>query len=265
MYTLKYLFYSSIYIKIIILSLSVMLSIIIAMGMSKIKKIIMIKNYIKSFEEQFWSGIDLTQFYEANHENNLNHPLGMIFRAVFEEWQASQSLATLANAKADIKERMLNVAHKQKVKIMQTCENYMDALTTFIHVSPFVGLLGTTLGLIDVFYNLDLENGLTLSNAGIGIGGSLICIVFALLVVITAMPLFWFFNMKNQEISDQIDGYIIDLLHIFGRSLDGTATNGAPAQPANFGAQMVQPQPVEETHTNPEPPSSGDAAFLDDI
>ena len=84
MYTLKYLFYSSFYIKLVVISLSFILTLIVAMGMSKIKKVIIIKNYINSFEEQFWSGIDLTQFYEANKEN-LNHPLGMIFKAIFED------------------------------------------------------------------------------------------------------------------------------------------------------------------------------------
>ena len=265
MYTLKYLFYSSFYIKLVVISLSFILTLIVAMGMSKIKKVIIIKNYINSFEEQFWSGIDLTQFYEANKEN-LNHPLGMIFKAIFEEWQASENIRRLANAKADIKERMLNVAHKQKVIIMQTCETYMDALSTFIHSAPFLGLLGTTLGLIDVFYNLDLENGLTLTNAGIGIGGSLICIVFAMLVVIIAMPLFWFFNMKIQDISDRIDGYIIDVINIFGRSLDSIAVNGIQAQPADAGAQLAQPQPIKKARPEPEPVSSGsDSSFLDDI
>ena len=231
MYTLKYLFYSSIYIKLIVISLTLILVIIMAMGISKFKKLMFIKNYIKSFEQQFWSGIDLTQFYEANKEQNLNHPLGMIFKAVFEEWKASANLQSLANAKADIKERMLNVAHRQKVLIMQTCENYMDALSTFIHCSPFLGLL---------------------------IGGSLVCIVFSLIVVVIAMPAFWFFNMKIQEISDKVDGFIIDLLHIFGRNLDGTAVNGAPAQPANAGAQMMQQQPIKEAKPEPRPVSSGD-------
>jgi len=245
MYTLKYLFYSSIYIKVIFVSLVVILSVMFAMGLSKFKKLMYIKSYIKSFEEQFWSGIDLTQFYEQNKEN-LNHPLGMIFKAVWEEWIASAGLRTNATSKADIKERMLNIAHKQKVAIMQVVEVYMDALSTFIHCAPFLGLLGTTLGLIDVFYNLDLENGLTLTNAGVGIGGSLVCLVISLLVVIIAMPLYWFFNMKIQDISDRIDGYIIDLLHILGRSLDGSAVNGIQKAPEDTGSQLMQQNAVQE-------------------
>ena len=150
MYTIKYLFYSSFSIKLIVVLLFFSLSFAIAIGMSKLKKIIVIKKYIQSFEEQFWSGIEITQFYEANHENNLNNPLGMIFKAVFEEWRANESLVNIST-KQDIKERMLNVAHKKKVTVMRTCEKYMDTLTALIKIAPFLGLLGTILGLIDVF------------------------------------------------------------------------------------------------------------------
>ena len=77
------------------------------------------------------------------------------------------------------------------------------------------------------------------------------------------MPLYWFFNMKIQEISDKIDGYIIDLLHILGRSLDGIAVNGPSPQQANVGAQMVQQQVVKEAPKQATPVSSG--SFDDDV
>ncbi|GEM_PF-5592128 len=245
MYTLKYLFYSSFYIKVIVIGLVVMLAMIVAMGLSRLKKLKYIQAYIQSFEEQFWSGIDLSNFYESNKEN-LSHPLGMIFKAIWEEWLASSSLQTSAGAKPDIKERMLNTAHVQKVKIMRTCENYMDALAMFIKVAPFLGLMGTVIGMIDIFYNIDIENGITIVSSGIGIGGALVCLVFALLVVIISMPIYWYFNMKIQEISDRIDGYIVDLLHILGRALDGTAVNGVVPSQASSGSQFVQQQPVKE-------------------
>lgn len=271
MYALKYLFYASIYIKLIVVGLVVMLGLVIAMGLSKYKKLAYIGSYIKSFEKQFWSGIDLTQFFEANKEQNLNHPLGMIFKAVFEEWQASESLRGMAMAKADIKERMLNVAHKQKVLILQTCERYVDTLVAIIRIAPFLGSLGTILGMMDVFYNIDLENGLTINDASVGIGSSLVCMVFSLVVAILSMVMFWFFNMKIQSISDQVDGFIVDLLHILGRGLDGTAVNGSPAPSATAGSQTMQqqvksaPAEAKPASSTTSSESSSSSVFDDDI
>jgi len=227
MYTIKYLFYSSIYIKLIVLFLFFSLSLIVAIGLSKIKKLLAIKSYIKSFEEQFWSGIQIKQFYEANHEKNLNHPLGLIFKAAYEEWKEDENLIKVESLRQDIKERILNATHCQKISIMRVCENYMDILSTFIHAIPFIGLLGTVIGLIDVFYNLDLENGITLNTAGIGIGGALICLVFSTIATIIAMFLFWYFDKNIQHISDSIDKYIIELLNLLFRNIDSTDLNNS--------------------------------------
>ena len=229
MYALKYFFYSSIYIKIIIIGMVFFLILVFAMGINKIKKLNYINSYINEFETQFWSGIDLTQFYQSN-KDNLNHPLGMIFKAVFEEWQASESLRGQISARQNIKERMINVANMQKIKVMQTCEQYLDTLSLFIHISPFIGLIGTIIGIIDVFYNIDLQNGLNLPTVSIGIGGSLICILLSVIVVCISMVLFWFFNLKLQKIMDEMDSFIVDYVHILCRGLDGISTTNEQSQ-----------------------------------
>lgn len=252
MFAVKYLFYSSIYIKVIALILIASLPVVVAMALSKLKRISYINSYIKEFEKTFWSGISLDQFYEANKEN-LSHPLGMIFKAVFEEWQADAPLRNSLSAKGDIKERMLNVAHTQKVKILQTCEHYLDALRMFIHTAPFIGLLGTILGVIDVFYNIDVSNGLTISSVAYSLGGSLVCLVLAILVVILSMFVHWFFDMKLQEVSDKIDGFIVDFLHILGRTLDGTATQGTPAPDTSAQQQLMPPQPSNNSAGQQQP------------
>lgn len=271
MYTIKYLFYSSFSIKIIVTLLLFFLSLTIAIGISKIKKIIVIKKYIQSFEEQFWSGIEITQFYEANHKNNLNNPLGMIFKAVFEEWRASETLINF-NTKQDIKERMLNVAHEKKITTMRTCEKYMDALTALIKIAPFLGLLGTIFGLIDVFYNLDLENGITITSAGIGIGGSMICLVFSLIVTITSMILFWFFDMNVKDVSDKIDGYIVDLLHFFYRNMDKIIAGGQDMNMAynninqiKHEQQTTAPAKSVEQQGQNEQPKHSESSTEDDV
>ena len=161
MFFLKYFLTSTLYVKMAIILLFVMVIVALTMALTKFKRIRYINSYIKSFEETFWSGISLDDFYRQNSEN-LNHPLGMVFKAVYEEWEASEHIRTNVYNKPDIKERMLNVANVQKLKVLHTCEKYLDTLELFIKSAPFVGLFGTIIGMIDVFYNIDLQNGLNI-------------------------------------------------------------------------------------------------------
>lgn len=210
----------------------------ITMALTKFKRLNYINSYIKSFEETFWSGISLDDFYKKNSEN-LNHPLGMIFKSVYEEWLANDKLKTQIGSKADIKERMLNVANVQKISVLKTCERYLDTLSLFVYITPFLGLLGTIIGIIDVFYTLDIENGLTILSAGAGIGGSLISVALSMCVVLISMFFYWWFNLKMRDVNDKLDGFIVDLLNILGRGLDGTATQGPSVDNSISGASQI--------------------------
>ena len=219
MFFLKYFALSSVYVKLIIVILCLIMILSLTMALSKFKRLNYINSYIKSFEETFWSGTALDEFYKTN-KDDLKHPLGMIFKAVYEEWENSANIRTKFNSKSDLKERMLNVAHIQKMNTLKVCERYLDILALFVYLSPFLGLLGTIIGLIDVFYNLDIENGLTILSSATGIGGSLISIVIAMISAIIAMFFHWWFNLKLRDVSDKIDVFIVDLLNLLGRELD---------------------------------------------
>ena len=241
----------------------------LTMALTKFRRVSYINAYIKSFEKTFWSGISLDEFYESN-KANLSHPLGMIFKAVYEEWKNNDKLKNHIGSKADIKERMLNIAHVQKVSILQTCDRYLDFLALFIHSAPFLGLLGTVFGLIEIFYSIDIANGISASTSIASIGSSLIVVVASIFVVLLSMLIHWYFNLKLRDTSDKIDSFIVDLLHIFGRSLDETATQGTNVDNGMSGASQVF-QPMQEMNDSNDnnntqrPPKQTRSSADDDI
>ena len=239
MFFLKYFITSSLYVKIAIILLITMIMIALTMALTKFKRIRYINSYIKSFEDTFWSGISLDDFYHQNSEN-LNHPLGMIFKAIYEEWEASENIRTNVYNKQDIKERMLNVANVQKLKILHTCEKYLDTLELFIKSAPLVGFFGTIIGMIDVFYNLDLQNGLNILSTATGIGESLLCITASIAVSALSMLIHWWFNGKLREVSDKVDSFIVDVINIFARNLDASAINNIPTTTQNTQTNTQQ-------------------------
>ena len=249
MFFLKYFITSSLYVKVAIILLFVMVIITLTMALTKFKRIRYISSYIKSFEETFWSGISLDDFYHQNSEN-LNHPLGMIFKSVYEEWEASENIRTNVYNKQDIKERMLNVANVQKLKILHTCEKYLDTLELFIKSDPFVGLFGTIIGMIEVFYNIDLQNGLNILSTATGIGEALLCVMASVVVALLSMLIHWWFNGRLRDVGDKVDGFIVDVINIFARNLDGLATDNAPIITHNNTQQTTQQTIVQPDVTN---------------
>ena len=244
MFFLKYFLTSTLYVKMAIILLFVMVIVALTMALTKFKRIRYINSYIKSFEETFWSGISLDDFYRQNSEN-LNHPLGMVFKAVYEEWEASENIRTNVYNKPDIKERMLNVANIQKLKVLHTCEKYLDTLELFIKSAPFVGLFGTIIGMIDVFYNIDLQNGLNILSTATGIGESLLCVITSVAVVLLSMLIHWWFNGKLRDVNDKVDSFIVDVINIFARNLDSSAINSTP--PATQTIQTTAQQVIVNT------------------
>ena len=245
MYALKAIITSGIYVQVIFGVLIFGIIMMVAMAFSKRKKLAYINSYITEFEKTFWSGISLDQFYESNKEN-LSHPLGLIFKGVMDEWNACAAFRNNIGSKTDVKERMLNIAHIKKIETMKVCENYLDILRLFIHGAPFLGLLGTIMILINVFYNVDLENGLTITTTGKGIASSLVCIMFSIFDVIVAMGIHFVFDRKAQKVSDKMDAFIVDFLNILTRSIDANTVGGSflPA-PVNM-PQMNDIQQVEQ-------------------
>ena len=77
--------------------------------------------------------------------------------------------------------------------------------------------------MVDVFYNIDLQNGLNIISAATGIGESLLCIIISVCVVLLSMLIHWWFNGQLRNISDKVDSFIVDVINIFARNLDGLA------------------------------------------
>ena len=245
MYALKAIITSGIYVQVIFGVLIFGIIMMVAMAFSKRKKLAYINSYITEFEKTFWSGISLDQFYESNKEN-LSHPLGLIFKGVMDEWNACAAFRNNIGSKADVKERMLNIAHIKKIETMKVCENYLDILKLFIHGAPFLGLLGTIMILINVFYNVDLENGLTIATTGKGIASSLVCIMFSIFDVIVAMGIHFVFDRKAQKVSDKMDAFIVDFLNILTRSVDANTVGGGFLPAPVSMPQMNMQQQVEQ-------------------
>jgi biopolymer transport protein ExbB len=116
--------------------------------------------------------------------------------------------------KAEIKE-LIEDHGRQEVPFL---ERYLTMLGTIASISPFLGLLGTVVGLLRVFDAISQEGGVT--NAAIlssGIQNALITTVAGLCVAIPSLVAYNYFARRAESLVLEVERISLRLLNILKR------------------------------------------------
>lgn len=116
--------------------------------------------------------------------------------------------------KAEIKE-LIEDYGRQEVPFL---ERYLTMLGTIASISPFLGLLGTVVGLLRVFDAISQEGGVT--NAAIlssGIQNALITTVAGLCVAIPSLVAYNYFARRAESLVLEVERISLRLLNILKR------------------------------------------------
>ena len=142
-----------------------------------------------SFEKRFWSGMDLSQLYrEGSSQQKENQPTGgmeNIFRAGFKEFMRLRqqggvsSEGVMAGA-----QRAMRVAYSREEEKL---EKNLPFLATVGSVTPYIGLFGTVIGIMNSFIGLAEQNQATLQVVAPGIAEALIATAMGLFAAIPAV------------------------------------------------------------------------------
>ncbi len=140
------------------------------------------------FEEQFWSGIDLSELYKQGNERaNAGEIPGMesIFRAGFKEFsRLAQQRGLESEAIMDGAQRAMRVAMSRQE---ETLERHLPFLATVGSTSPYIGLFGTVIGIMNSFRGLANATQATLATVAPGISEALVATAMGLFAAIPAV------------------------------------------------------------------------------
>ncbi len=120
----------------------------------------------------------------------------------------------------EIDKIMETVRMEQRVNL----ERYLGILGTLGNTAPFIGLLGTVLGIIKAFKDLASSAGAGPEVVMVGIAEALIATAFGLGVAIPAVILFNYFMKKVKNISVEMDAVskrLIILMANYGEGAHG--------------------------------------------
>ena len=144
---------------------------------------------VLSFEHRFWSGMDLSQLYKegSQMQKEAIPAVGMenIFRAGFKEFMRLRQQPSMdKEAIMEGAQRAMRVAYSREEEKL---ERHLAFLASVGSVSPYVGLFGTVIGIMNSFIGLASQNQATLQVVAPGIAEALIATAMGLFAAIPAV------------------------------------------------------------------------------
>lgn len=174
------------------------------------------KQAIKSFENRFWSGVDLNTLFEQIGDQPSN-PSGLaaMFHAGFKEFQRLSQLSTIyPDAVMEGTQRALRIAYTQELEKLQ---QHLTFLATVGSTSPYIGLFGTVWGIMTSFRSLGGVQQATIAMVAPGISEALIATAFGLFAAIPAVIFYNRLSTRFDQLSQHYEVFQDELLAILHR------------------------------------------------
>ena len=158
------------------------------------------------FEDQFWSGIDLSQLFRQGSQQAENGSsfIGMesIFRAGFKEFsRLRQQVGVDPDAVMEGAQRAMRVANSREEEQMDL---HLTFLATVGSISPYIGLFGTVWGIMTSFQGLATMHQATLASVAPGISEALVATAMGLFA---AIPAVLFYNRYSARVDIMLNKY----------------------------------------------------------
>ncbi len=144
-------------------------------------------------------------------------PLVVVFDFGYEEVERQvRGNAKLTNRTAVERSLQLGISEE-----LARLERNMAWLATTATVCPFIGLLGTVLGIIQAFLDLSQQGSTSLRTVGPGIAEALIATAVGLMAAIPAAVFYNILGGHIREIGARMDDFALEFLNMTERSFGG--------------------------------------------
>lgn len=157
---------------------------------------------VLSFEQRFWSGMDLSQLYKEGSQMQKEslQIVGMenIFRSGFKEFMRLRQSSVDGEAIMEGAQRAMRVAYSREEEKL---ERHLPFLATVGSVSPYIGLFGTVIGIMNSFIGLANQAQSSIQSVAPGIAEALIATGLGLFAAIPAVIAYNRYSAKVDNIT----------------------------------------------------------------
>jgi len=168
------------------------------------------------FEDRFWSGTDLTAFY--NQLSNRRYGvtgMGGIFEAGFKEFAKLRKQKNIdPMAVVEGAQRAMRVRLSREIDQLET---HLSFLATVGSTSPYVGLFGTVWGIMNSFRSLGNIHQATLATVAPGIAEALVATAMGLFAAIPAVIAYNRYSNDVERLINRYDTFLEEFSTILQR------------------------------------------------
>lgn len=169
----------------------------------------------ESFEDRFWSGIDLGQLYEQVKKKDDAGGIELIFVSGFREYARLHKQGRLSPMSiSDNVHRSMRVSMSREIDGLET---YLSFLATVGSTSPYVGLFGTVWGIMNSFMALSGATQATLSAVAPGIAEALIATAIGLVAAIPAVVAYNRYSDDVERLVNRYDNFLEEFTTLLQR------------------------------------------------
>jgi biopolymer transport protein ExbB/biopolymer transport protein TolQ len=145
-------------------------------------------------------------------ERNKKSHLAKVVNAGLQEFRVHQLSEEVPGDQIEASRRALERA---SAIVHAELERGLSGLATIGSTAPFVGLLGTVIGIIDAFREIQGQNGTGISAVAGGISEALVTTALGLTVAIPAVMMFNYFTTKIKAFDVEMDNSSSELVDYF--------------------------------------------------
>lgn len=168
-----------------------------------------VKDVSKSSKKKLFKSSSLFSIYRAGMRE-----LDLIINKIKKEHYSSIKKYFSHNGTVAI-DRALK---KGEMEVQTMIDKKLGVLASIGSISPFVGLFGTVIGIIDSFQNLGLAGGASLETVAPGIAEALIATAIGIGVAIPAVWFYNSFNTENDKINQELEAFKQDFVNLIERT-----------------------------------------------
>ena len=178
----------------------------------------------EAFEQEFWSGKNLNELFNAVGSRKDGAPLERIFASGMREFlKLREKRMSDGTAMLDASRRAMRASFQRELDAM---ESNLSFLASVGSVSPYVGLFGTIWGIMHAFVGLSNLTQVTLATVAPGIAEALVATAIGLFAAIPAVLAFNRFARQIDRSAITLETFIEEFSNILQRNA------GTPVQSA---------------------------------